>query len=98
MHVTLVHVFVKPDAIAAFIQATKRNHVDSVEEPGNLRFDVLQDPTDSSHFLLYEAYRRPEDALAHKATAHYALWRDTVADMMAKPREGVPMTGLFPHE
>jgi autoinducer 2-degrading protein len=97
MHVTLVHVYVKPEAMAEFIRATELNHVHSVKEPGNLRFDVLQDPSDPNHFVLYEAYQSPEDALAHKSTTHYAQWRDTVAEMMAKPREGVPMTGLFPH-
>lgn len=96
MHVTIVHVYVHPHAVGAFIQATEDNHHQSILEPGNLRFDVLQDPNDSGHFILYEAYRTAEDALAHKSTPHYLLWRDTVADMMAKPREGVPMAGLFP--
>jgi (4S)-4-hydroxy-5-phosphonooxypentane-2,3-dione isomerase len=96
LHVTLVHVQVKPACIDDFIAATRANHQGSVTEPGNRRFDVLQDPADPGHFILYEAYAGPADAAAHKATAHYACWRDTVADMMAEPRRGVPMTGLFP--
>lgn len=96
MHVTLVHVRVKPERIEAFIKATQANHEGSITEPGNQRFDVLQDPQDPGHFVLYEAYATPADAAAHKQTAHYAQWRDTVADMMAAPREGVPMVGLFP--
>lgn len=96
MQVTLVHVYVIASATDAFIQATSENHRHSVQEPGNLRFDVLQDPEDPTHFMLYEAYREASDAAAHKETAHYLQWREQVAPMMAKPRQGVPMNGLLP--
>lgn len=96
MHVTCVHVRVKPEAVPAFIAATRENHEHSVREAGNRRFDVLQDAADPTRFLLYEAYATAEDAAAHKATAHYLKWRDTVADMMAEPRKGVGYACLFP--
>jgi autoinducer 2-degrading protein len=96
MQVTLVHVHVKPEHIDAFIRATRANHEGSVAEPGNRRFDVLQNPEDPARFMLYEAYVSAEDVVAHKQTPHYAAWRDAVADMMAEPRVGVPMNGLFP--
>ena len=96
MHVTLVHVHVSPEHIQDFIAATRANHQASVQEPGNLRFDVLQSPEDPGYFLLYEAYRSPRDAAAHKETAHYQRWRETVADWMAEPRQGIPFTGLYP--
>jgi len=96
MHVTLVHVHVRPDSLAAFIEATRANHEASVKEPGNRRFDILQDLSEPTHFILYEAYATAEDAMAHKQTAHYAIWRDAVASMMAEPRQGVPMQALFP--
>jgi autoinducer 2-degrading protein len=96
MHVTLVHVHVKSESVDAFLEATRANHEASVQEPGNRRFDVLQDPADPDRFILYEAYVSLEDAAAHKQTAHYAAWRDAVADMMAEPRRGVPMNGLYP--
>ena len=96
MHVTLVHIRVKPDSVEAFIAATQANHEASILEPGNRRFDVVQDPSDVTRFILYEAYVTPEDAVAHKLTAHYASWRDTVAGMMAEPRRGEPMSALYP--
>lgn len=96
MFVTLVHVSVKPEHIAAFIAASRENHLASVNETGNMRFDVLQDPHDPTRFILYEAYASPEYAAAHKQTPHYAKWRDTVADWMAEPRQGVTYTGLYP--
>jgi autoinducer 2-degrading protein len=67
-----------------------------VQETGNRRFDVLQSPEDPSRFVLYEAYVSAEDAAAHKQTTHYLTWRDTVADWMASPRQGVSYNGLFP--
>ena len=96
MHVTMVEVSVKPDRVDDFVQATRANHEGSVAEPGNRRFDILQDPDDPTRFVLYEAYASAADAAAHKETAHYLAWRDTVAGMMAEPRRGVPYIGLFP--
>lgn len=96
MHVTLVHVHVKPEHLDAFIEATAKNHEASVKESGNCRFDILQDPDNPGHFILYEAYDSPESAAQHKQTAHYHAWRETVEMMMAKPRKGIPLRGLFP--
>lgn len=96
MHVTLVYVEVKPEHIDAFIAATRRNHEASIAEAGNLRFDVLQQAGDPGRFVLYEAYVDAAAAAAHKQTAHYAAWRDAVADWMALPRQGVVYRGLAP--
>lgn len=96
MHVTLVQVHVKPQYINDFIQATNANHTASVQESGNLRFDVLQRSDDPARFVLYEAYISAEDAAAHKQTSHYHAWRDTVADWMAEPRQGILHQGLLP--
>lgn len=96
MHVTLVHVHVKAEHVDAFIAASAANHAASIREPGNQRFDILQSPDDPCRFILYEAYATAEDAAAHKETAHYLNWRETVAGWMAEPRRGEPWTGLYP--
>lgn len=96
MHVTLVHIRVKPEFVDAFVAATRANHEASVREPGNRRFDILQAPDDPTRFVFYEAYADAATAAAHRQTAHYATWRDTVADMMAEPRRSEPMLGLYP--
>ena len=96
MHVTLVHVHVKPGHVDDFIAATAANHAASVQETGNRRFDVLQSPDDPCRFILYEAYATAADAAAHKDTAHYLVWRESVADWMAEPRQGMPYNGLYP--
>lgn len=96
MIVVCVNVFVKSDYIDEFISATTENHRNSLLEPGIVRFDVLQVQDDASRFILYEVYLSESDMAAHKKTAHYALWRDTVAPWMAKPREGLVTQVLMP--
>ena len=96
MIATIVHVFVKPEHIKDFILATEDNHLHSVNEEGNLRFDILQDMHDPANFVLYEAYSTAEAVAKHKETTHYLRWRDTVAPWMAKPREGIKHALLFP--
>ncbi|MFH0911285.1 MAG: antibiotic biosynthesis monooxygenase, partial [Planctomycetota bacterium] len=68
----------------------------TVEEPGNLRFDVLAQEDDPNRFLLYEVYRDAAGMAAHKETAHYAAWRDRAESWMAEPRTGVKYASLFP--
>ena len=94
MIVTIVHIKVLPDYIDLFIQASTENHLESVKEPGNLRFDLLRSDDDPARFILYEAYETQSDAAAHKETAHYLKWRETVAPWMAIPREGIRYSGL----
>ena len=96
MHVTLVHVRVLPGRVDDFIAATLTNHRASIQEPGNVRFDVLQAPDDPTRFILYEAYADAHAAGGHKETAHYLAWREAVGPMMAEPRRGDPYVGLFP--
>lgn len=98
MIVTIVHVYVKPEHVQDFIQATKDNHENAIQEAGNFRFDVLQDAADPSKFVLYEAYDSEGAVTTHRETAHYATWRDTVAPWMQKPREGIRHKMLFPNQ
>ena len=96
MLIVQVAVHVKPDCVEAFKTATLDNACHSIQEPGIARFDVLQQADDPTRFMLVEVYRSPEATLQHKETAHYARWRDTVADMMAAPRSSVKYANLFP--
>jgi quinol monooxygenase YgiN len=91
-----VHVHVKPDRVADFIQATVENASNSVQEPGIARFDVMQQSDDATRFVLTEVYRSDDAPARHRETAHYAKWRDTVADMMAEPRSRAEFRNVFP--
>jgi (4S)-4-hydroxy-5-phosphonooxypentane-2,3-dione isomerase len=96
MLIVHVHVHVKPEFVEAFREASFTNARQSVQEPGIARFDVIQNNDDSTRFILVEVYRSVEATGAHKETAHYAEWRDTVAPMMAEPRSAVKFTNAFP--
>ena len=94
----VVHVecHVHPDQIAAFREATLDNARASVHEPGIARFDVIQQADDPTKFILVEVYKTANAPAAHKDTAHYARWRNTVMRMMAEPRQGIKYNNIFP--
>ena len=98
MIVTCVHIHVKPDVINSFVEVTTVNHNESIKEPGNLRFDLVRQSDDRCRFMLYEAYESEEAAAAHKTTAHYLKWRETVSDMMVGPRIGVKYNIIQPND
>ncbi|MDC0682692.1 putative quinol monooxygenase [Sorangium atrum] len=93
-----VHVRVRPELVDAFRSATIENARESVKEPGIARFDVVQDTEDPARFVLVEVYRTKEAPAAHKETAHYQRWRDTVAEMMAEPRTSRKYVNVFPDD
>ena len=96
----IVHVFVhvKADQVEAFKAATTENALNSIREPGVVRFDVIQEQGESTRFVLVEVYRTAEDPARHKETDHYLKWRDTVADMMAEPRSAIKYSNVYPGE
>ncbi|OHB75392.1 MAG: antibiotic biosynthesis monooxygenase [Planctomycetes bacterium RBG_16_64_10] len=96
MIVVHVHVHVKPECVDAFRRATMENAAQSVREPGIVRFDVIQQDDDPTRFVLIEVYRTADAPARHKETAHYATWRDAVADLMAAPRSSVKYRDVFP--
>ena len=96
MIVNVVSIWVKPELTEAFLQATQLNHNGSRREPGNRRFDVLQSHDDSSRFTLYEVFENEQAVETHRNTPHYLAWKETVASMMLKPREGKMHKPIFP--
>lgn len=100
MSLLIVHVQVrvKPECVEAFKAATLDNASNSVKEPGIARFDVVQQQDDPTRFVLVEVYRTADAPAKHKETAHYARWRDTVANMMAEPRTSAKFTNVFPND
>ena len=98
MIVTCVDVYVKEEHITDFIEASRNNHLGSIKESENRRFDIIQSADDPCYFVLYEAYSSAAGAAAHKETEHYIAWRDIVAPWMAKPRQGNKFNILFPEQ
>jgi (4S)-4-hydroxy-5-phosphonooxypentane-2,3-dione isomerase len=91
-----VHVHVLADKVEEFVMASKRNAASSLMEPGVVRFDVAQNLDDPTRFVLMEVYRDDEAPVLHKATEHYASWRDAVAPLMASPRTSVRFRCVYP--
>ncbi|HYO81795.1 MAG TPA: antibiotic biosynthesis monooxygenase [Bryobacteraceae bacterium] len=98
MLIVHVHVHIKPEFVDQFREASIENARNSVSEPGIARFDVLQGTDDPTRFILVEIYRNAEAPARHKETAHYAVWRDAVAPMMAEPRSSIKYSNAFPDE
>jgi autoinducer 2-degrading protein len=98
MIVTCVYVHIKSGQIGDFIDATIENHFESVKEPGNLRFDLIQQADDPSRFMIYEAYESEAAAINHKTTSHYLKWRDLVQDYMFEPRQGIRYNIIEPKD
>ena len=96
MLVVHIHIRVKPEAIEEFTLATLENARSSIQEPGIARFDIVQQQEDATRFILVEAYRSQDAVTAHRATAHYAKWRDAVEPMMAEPRQRTLCESVFP--
>ena len=96
----IVHVFihVKPDCIEDFQAATLSNVRNSIQESGIARFDFITQLDAPNRFVLVEVYRSPAAAAKHKETAHYKVWRDTVAPMMAEPRSSIKYSNLAPSD
>jgi (4S)-4-hydroxy-5-phosphonooxypentane-2,3-dione isomerase len=98
MYVVCVHVYVLPEHREAFLEASLENARNTIREPGNLRFDVLQKADEPDRFVLYEVYRDEAGMKAHKETAHYARWAAAVGPWMAEPRQGIKYQAMFPQD
>lgn len=86
MHILLVQCSVKADRIDDFIAVTKENARGSRREPGVVRFDVVQDLDDPTHFTLIEIYHNADGLAAHREAPHYKVWVEKATDLLAAPR------------
>ena len=96
MLILVVHIWIKAEYAEDFRQATIENARNSVQEPGIVRFDVLQQSDDPTRFVLMEVYRDTAATVAHKQTAHYHAWAAKVDHMFAEPRTRALYTNVFP--
>jgi autoinducer 2-degrading protein len=91
-----VKVRVKPEHRRRFLEAIEADALASErDEPGCLRFNVLQDEHDENVYYFYEVYESPAAHEAHRATPHYAGWR-AVADALDGPPEAIRARAVFP--
>ena len=96
MIVRIIDVHVREQSIEDFKRVSLRNRAESIQEPGVLRFDVLQSEADPQAFILYEVYRDEQATLDHKETDHYQSWRNEVEPMMARKRASTACVPIAP--
>lgn len=91
-----VKVRIKPDQRQRFLDAIEVDALGSEQdEPGCLRFNVLQDLQDENVYYFYEVYKDEAALEAHRTMPHYQTWR-AVADALDGPTEAVRTQPVFP--
>jgi len=99
MFALMVTVKVKPDKREQFLQAIEDDSICSVrDEPGCLRFDVLQNQADPDTYYFYEVYRDEAAFDAHTKTPHLARWREASQVCLNGPTQATRCTTLFPRQ
>ncbi|MHB1252960.1 MAG: putative quinol monooxygenase [Candidatus Humimicrobiaceae bacterium] len=98
MIIVNVYFNVREEMIDAFMEATIKNARNSINEPGILRFEILQQEDDPSRFLAMEIFKSEKARLEHKKTAHYEEWLKVAVPMLAEPRVKTIYRNLFPDE
>ncbi len=81
-----VHIQVKEDKIKEFKEVFNVNIEGTRNEPGNIRFDLLQDFDDPKKFVVYEVYDSEESLHEHRKTKHYKQTVERLEDIMEGPR------------
>jgi (4S)-4-hydroxy-5-phosphonooxypentane-2,3-dione isomerase len=93
-----VKVRIKPGERQRFLKAIEVDALGSEgDEPGCLRFNVLQDAKDENIYYFYEVYKDEAALEAHRTMPHYAVWQG-VADVLDGPTEPTRCTTVFPAE
>jgi len=81
MHVIIVPIQIKAGYKDQFIKGLIENARGSVnDEPGCLRFDVIQDANDPNRIWLYEVYKDEAAFQTHTQAPHFIKFRDASAD------------------
>jgi autoinducer 2-degrading protein len=91
-----IKVTIKPERRADFLAAIEVDALGSEQdEPGCVRFNVLQDDNDENVYYFYEVYVDEAAVEAHREAPHYAIWR-AAADTLAAPVERIECRSVFP--
>ena len=98
MHILIIQIHVKPEYVDEFQAATLVNAKASMQEPGCVRFDVLQQTDDPGRFVFSEVYRDAAGHAAHRETPHYKTWADLVTPMLAGPRTRATYRNVHPQD
>jgi len=91
-----VKVRIKPGLRKRFLEAIEADALGSErDEPGCLRFHVLQDEKDENVYYFFEVYTDQAALDAHRTMPHYAVWRGA-AETVDGPTEATRCKTVFP--
>lgn len=94
-----VRVKVKPEHRKRFLEAIEIDALGSERnEPGCLRFNVLQDAGDENVYYFYEVYEDPRRVEEHERTEHFKAWLAVREDSLQGDVEVVLCRPVFPSE
>ena len=89
MYVIIAPIQVKEGCKEQFMEAIIEDAQGSVnDEPGCLRFDVIQDADDPNRIWLYEVYRDEAAFQAHTQAPHFIKFRDATQDIRVEGIQG----------
>jgi (4S)-4-hydroxy-5-phosphonooxypentane-2,3-dione isomerase len=89
MYVIIAPIQIKAGYKDQFVEAVVEDARSSVaNEPGCLRFDVIQDANDANRIWLYEVYKDEAAFQAHLQAPHLLKFRDTAADWRVEGLQG----------
>jgi (4S)-4-hydroxy-5-phosphonooxypentane-2,3-dione isomerase len=82
-----VKVRIKAEERDRFLKAIEADALGSErDEPGCLRFNVLQDQQDRNVYYFFEVYRNEAALEAHRTAPHYAVWRAAADTLDGQPQ------------
>lgn len=87
MRAILAYLTAKPGKEAEFQEKmTAQAKRCLANEPGCLQFDVVQDPSNPTRFVMLEVYKDEDAIKAHQESQHFKDFRPVVGELLADRR------------
>lgn len=97
MEARFITVKIKPELRDRFLEVIEHDATRSVlDEPGCMRFEVLQDASDPDTYYFFEIYADEAAFNAHRQTPHFAIWSEASKELLQQPAEGLMAIPVFP--
>ena len=96
MVVVLIESFVKPEKREGFIEFLTQHAKACIDEPGCVRFDLLEKAEEPNTFYYYEVYKDDEARAAHRETPHLKRYIENIEEYLATPSVVHRVNCIFP--
>lgn len=97
MLILVVEVHIKAEMRDRYLEVIRDDAMHSErDEPGCLRFDVLQDTEDPNKFFYYEVYRDEAALQAHRETPHFKRYFEQVGQLTDRETARHSVRNVYP--